>query len=90
MALGIEVLFALLTVSGLAYLLIALWSARDFVHFWQRRGALLGHAAAFAPGVSILKPVKGVDARMYAGFMSHCRQELCGSVRDRVWRKLSG
>ena len=74
MALEIEVFLALLTVSGLAYLLIALWSARDFVRVWQRRGAV----AVFAPAVSILKPVKGVDARMYAGFVSHCQQEYAG------------
>jgi ceramide glucosyltransferase len=74
MGLGIEVAFALVTLSGLAYLLIALWSARDFVHWWQRRKV----GAGFAPGVSILKPLKGVDARMYAGFVSHCKQEYAG------------
>jgi ceramide glucosyltransferase len=74
-AIGITILFALLTVSGLAYLLIALWSARDFVHFWQRHRV----DVAFVPPVSILKPLKGMDARMYAGFVSHCRQEYAGA-----------
>jgi ceramide glucosyltransferase len=32
----------------------------------------------FAPDVTILKPVKGVDARMYAGLESHCRQQYAG------------
>jgi ceramide glucosyltransferase len=65
----------LLTLSGLAYLLIALWGARDFVHSWRGRR---GTTAGFAPDVSILKPVKGADERMYAGFVSHCRQEYKG------------
>jgi len=29
--------------------------------------------------VTILKPVKGVDARMYAGLASHCRQQYAGN-----------
>ena len=74
MATGIVIFFALLTTSGLAYLLIAMWSARDFIRFLQRKES----GGGFAPGVSILKPVKGVDARMYAGFVSHCRQEYAG------------
>jgi len=72
-ATGIEIFFALLTLCGLAYLLIALWGARDFGHYWRRQTA-----TAFAPDVSILKPVKGADPRMYAGFVSHCQQEYAG------------
>nr|WP_218623955.1 bacteriohopanetetrol glucosamine biosynthesis glycosyltransferase HpnI [Granulicella sp. dw_53] len=74
---GIEIVFVLLTLSGLAYLLIALWGARSFAHFWRRRRAV-GEGVAFAPSVSILKPVKGADERMYAGFVSHCVQEYAG------------
>jgi ceramide glucosyltransferase len=65
---------ALLTLCGVAYGLIALWSARDFERA-TRGGSASG---GFAPGVSILKPVKGVDARMYAGLVSHCVQEYAG------------
>ena len=31
-----------------------------------------------APNVTILKPIKGIDARMYAGLRSHCLQEYAG------------
>jgi len=62
----------------LAYLLIALWGARDFNHYWRDKRKAAASAARFAPDVSILKPVKGADERMYAGFVSHCRQEYTG------------
>jgi ceramide glucosyltransferase len=60
-------------------MLLALWGARDFEHSWRRtlRAAAEG-GTAFVPDVSILKPLKGVDARMYAGFVSHCMQEYAG------------
>ena len=61
----------LLALCGLGYSLIALWSARSFSH--RVRGT------AAAQPVSILKPVKGVDARMYAGFVSHCTQQYAGA-----------
>jgi ceramide glucosyltransferase len=74
MAIAIEAVLALLTLAGLAYLLLALWGARSFAHYWQRRIS----AAEFAPDVTILKPVKGVDPRMYAGLASHCKQQYAG------------
>jgi len=74
MATAIEAITTLLTLAGLAYLLLALWGARDFNHYWRRRGLDTG----FAPNVTILKPVKGVDQRMYAGLVSHCRQRYAG------------
>jgi ceramide glucosyltransferase len=75
MATAIEVITALLTLAGLAYLVLALWGARSFAHYWQRKKPGDG----FAPDVTILKPVKGVDPRMYAGLASHCRQQYAGS-----------
>jgi ceramide glucosyltransferase len=73
-AVVVQGVVALLTLCGVAYGLIALWSARDFERA-TRSGRASGEGA---PGVSILKPVKGVDARMYAGFVSHCLQEYAG------------
>lgn len=75
LAIWIEGVTALLTMAGLAYLLLALWGTRDFVRYWTRRPK----GSGFAPDVSILKPVKGVDPRMYAGLVSHCRQQYAGS-----------
>jgi len=74
MAILIEAITTLLTLAGLAYLLLALWGTRDFAHYWRRKSV----DAGFAPDVTILKPVKGVDQRMYAGLVSHCRQEYAG------------
>src|SRR5260370_41011459 len=71
----VEVVTALLTLAGLAYLSLALWAARDFVHYWRRRRSGRG----FTPDVSILKPVKGVDPQMYAGLVSHCRQHYAAN-----------
>jgi ceramide glucosyltransferase len=75
MAIAIEVITTLLTLAGLAYLLLALWGARDFLHYWQRRGLDTVHA----PDVTLLKPIKGVDQRMYAGLVSHCQQQYAGN-----------
>jgi ceramide glucosyltransferase len=59
--------------SGIAYGLLALWGARGFERDERARPA-----NGFAPGVSILKPLRGVDARMYAAFASHCAQTYTG------------
>jgi ceramide glucosyltransferase len=74
-AIAVQGVLALLTLGGVAYGLIALWSARDFEHVMRAAAENLG---GFAPGVSILKPVKGVDSQMYAGLVSHCVQEYAG------------
>jgi ceramide glucosyltransferase len=63
-------------------MLLALAGARQFGRDCRRiavtgaNGAGVG--SGFAPDVSILKPVKGVDACMYAGLESHCRQQYAG------------
>jgi ceramide glucosyltransferase len=78
MATSVEAVTTLLTFGGLVYMLLALWGARDFQHAWLRRLRATAKGGGFAPDVSILKPLKGVDARMYAGFVSHCAQEYAG------------
>ncbi len=73
-------LTALLTVCGIFYSLLALWGLRAF----QRSTAASAPNAAVAnpstppPGISILKPLRGVDPHMYAGFVSHCTQDYAG------------
>jgi len=61
-----------LTVAGMGYFLAALVAARAFLR--SRRAPL----PAFAPGVSILKSLKGLDPGMIDGFRSHCRQTYAG------------
>ena len=61
-----------LTLAGLGYYLLALWSARSFARDLRQP------VADFHPPVSILKPVKGLDPAMYGSFASHCRQEYAG------------
>jgi ceramide glucosyltransferase len=78
MATSVEGITTLLTVCGLVYMLLALWGARDFEHSWRRTAAAASGQPGYAPDVTILKPLKGVDARMYAGFVSHCKQEYAG------------
>jgi ceramide glucosyltransferase len=75
----IEVFVALLSVAGMLYGLIALWSAWDFENFAAQRPTV-GFPDGFAPGVSVLKPMKGIDARMYAGLVSHCQMRYAGDV----------
>ena len=70
MGTAIEAITALLTLAGVAYLMLALWAARDFLRSLRRTAAQVPEAVP----VSILKPLKGVDPRMYAGLVSHCQQ----------------
>ncbi len=70
----IESLTLLLTLAGIVYMLLALWGARDYVGGLRR----VGTDGGLAFSVSVLKPLKGVDARMYAGLVSHARQEYSG------------
>ncbi len=56
------------TVCGMGYYVLCLWSARRFLS--QR------HAdAAFAPPVSLLKPLNGADPQAYENLRSHCLQD---------------
>jgi ceramide glucosyltransferase len=78
MATVVEIVTTLVTVGGMFFMLLALWGARDFEHTRRRFVAADANPPRFSPDVTILKPVKGVDARMYAGLASHCRQQYAG------------
>ena len=75
LATAVEIVASLLTVCGMVYGLLALLGAKAFQRD-SKKPVLKG----FAPAVSILKPVKGVDPRMYAGFVSHCKQRYAGEI----------
>jgi ceramide glucosyltransferase len=68
----ISIVTTLFAYSGCVFCLLAIWSARSFVRRPRTR------PSASSPGVSILKPVKGLDPDMYASFASHCRQDYAG------------
>jgi ceramide glucosyltransferase len=61
-----------MAVAGMGYYLAAMVAARVFLA--ARRAPL----AAFAPGVSVLKSLKGLDPGMIGAFRSHCIQSYTG------------
>jgi ceramide glucosyltransferase len=67
----------LLTFASLFYFVAALSAARAFVRD-RATGAESVPPAAVA-GVSVLKPLKGLDAGMDEAFASHCRQDYAGA-----------
>jgi ceramide glucosyltransferase len=71
-ALAIETVTTVLAVAGLAYFFASMIAARLYLR--SRRVPL----PAFAPGVTILKSLKGIDPGMLDAFRSHCRQEYAG------------
>lgn len=66
----------IIVLPALAYALISLFCARKYFKTQD-------HPAAQhpSPGVSILKPVKGMDADSYSNFASFCRQRYAGKVQ---------
>lgn len=73
LAQAVEVATTVLTVAGMGYFAAALIAARLFVRERSRMGT-----GRFAPGVSILKSLKGLDPGMLDAFRSHCRQSYAG------------
>ncbi len=72
LAQAVEIVTTTLAVAGMGYFLASLAAARIFLA--ERRAPL----PAFAPGVSILKSLKGLDPGMMDAFRSHCRQTYTG------------
>jgi ceramide glucosyltransferase len=72
LAQAVEIATTALAVAGMGYFLASLIAARVFLH--ERRKPL----AQFAPDVSILKSLKGLDPGMLDAFRSHCRQNYSG------------
>jgi ceramide glucosyltransferase len=64
----LSIVAAGMALCGIGFYALCVWSARRFLRSSRRP------AARFAPGVSILKPLRGVDPQMYEGFRSHCAQ----------------
>lgn len=72
LAQAIEILTTALAVAGMGYFLASIVAARIFLH--ERQSAKNG----FAPSISILKSLKGLDPGMMDAFRSHCRQNFAG------------
>ncbi len=72
LALAVEIATTALAVAGMGYFLASMVAARVFLH--ERRTP----QPDFAPGVSILKSLKGLDPGMLDAFRSHCRQNYAG------------
>jgi ceramide glucosyltransferase len=72
LAQSVEILTTVLTVACMGYFVAAMLAARAFLK--ARRVPL----ASFAPGVSVMKSLKGVDPGMLDAFRSHCRQNYAG------------
>jgi ceramide glucosyltransferase len=69
---SVEVLTTVLAMAGMGYFVAAMVAARAFLR--SRRAPL----PVFAPGVSILKSLKGLDPGMIDAFRSHCWQDYDG------------
>jgi ceramide glucosyltransferase len=65
-------LTTLLAIAGVGYFLAAILAARVFLSARRKPSSV------FAPGVSILKSLKGLDPGMIEAFRSHCRQSYTG------------
>jgi ceramide glucosyltransferase len=72
LAQAIEMTTTALAVAGIGYFLASMVAARIFLR--ERRAP----RAEFAPAVSILKSLKGLDTGMMDAFRSHCRQNYAG------------
>jgi ceramide glucosyltransferase len=65
----LEILLLLFTVASWIYWLVAWWLVRVFFRVRPEQNP------DFTPPVSILKPVRGLDAQAYQNFVSFCQQD---------------
>lgn len=70
---AIELLLALITLSGLFYTALALLAARSFARTLRRASP-----PTLYPAVTLLKPLKGADEELHAALESHCLQQYPG------------
>jgi ceramide glucosyltransferase len=75
MAFAVEIGTTVLAVAGMGYFVAALAAARVYL---ARRRAMLRSLPAYAPGVSVMKSLKGLDPGMMDAFRSHCTQQYAG------------
>lgn len=74
LARAVEWVTTAMTVAGMGFMAAAIMAAQSYLRSRRRLGA----PAGFAPGVSVMKSLKGVDPEMMEAFRSHCRQQYAG------------
>jgi ceramide glucosyltransferase len=80
MALTVELATTAMAVAGMGYFLAAIVAAQVFLVERRRQNArAAARGAGPAPGVSVLKSLKGLDPGMLDAFRSHCRQSYAGA-----------
>ena len=72
LATTVEIFTTTMTVAGMGYFVAVIFASRALLR--ERRSPL----PTYAPDVSILKSLKGVDPGMLDAFRSHCRQAYRG------------
>jgi ceramide glucosyltransferase len=80
MAVAVELATMVMAVAGMGYFLWAIVAAQVFLVERRRRAAVAAMGAMdAAPGVSVLKSLKGLDPGMLDAFRSHCTQSYAGA-----------